>query len=124
MTWLRILLSFVFGITVFASLQNFFHLNALASVAIAVAATLVTWIERAVALADKTLDIRKKWLEVQKLQREEEESGRQVKLATPDEVKEHGGLYFERDLRARHQSKTRDTVKPTQFISDSHEDDL
>jgi hypothetical protein len=76
------------------------------------------------ALADKTLDIRKKWLEVRKLEREEEESGRRVKLATPEGVKEHGGLYFERDLSTRHQSRTRDTIKPNQFISDSHEDNL
>jgi hypothetical protein len=45
-------------------------------------------------LADKTLEIRKKWLEVQKLRMEEEESGRRVKLATPEEIKETAGGMF------------------------------
>jgi hypothetical protein len=122
--WARIVLSFIVGMTVFGAVQSFLHFNVWVSAAIAVAATLVTWIERALAMADKALDIRKKWLDIQKLQREEEEFSRRVQLATPDEIQKHGMSYTQRQLTARIRSKTQETVKPNPFIADSHEDKL
>lgn len=107
--------------SVFGALQTFLHLNLWVSAVIAVAATLITWLERAVALYDKSLDVRKKSIELKKLAREEKEREQLVRLATPDEVHEHGKGYVERELRARERSKTEEVIKPKPFVSESRE---
>ncbi|HEX3683339.1 MAG TPA: hypothetical protein VHU83_12455 [Bryobacteraceae bacterium] len=129
MRFLRLLLLLILAVAAFTLIHQFLQLRTWISAVIAIAIAAVTFSGQFFDFAKKPLELRKLWLENAKLKREaeqdkraEEQAQRLVHLPTPDEVKEYGASYVEREIRRRYRREELDRLHVKIFIIDSREE--